>query len=191
MAYVPPVGKVAVTRRAFLPWGVFMAIWVLAEANGWDKTAAVAGVVAALIGIGSVVWALWRWWWPQWRERHTFRFDRPPQIAAGKAHTLTIMITFLRNARLNQPMIRLSPYDYDAGRTTLDALIASWHTESGLEGFPREVNRGQEIVVRVHVDARLPVKGFLRIEAADDHGRLRVFAQPLTIFAADDGGSGV
>jgi hypothetical protein len=185
--YTPQRSGQSMTRQSVLAWGMFMAIWALAEATGWDRTAAVSGVVAAAIGIGSVVWALWRRWWPTWQERHTFRFDRPHQLMAGKHHTLTITVRFLRNARLNQPMVRLSPYDYDPNFTTLGSNVVSWQTESGFEGFPRQVKRGEKIEVRVHLDAKAPVEGFVRIEASDDHSRLRTFARPLTIFQPGNG----
>ena len=152
-----------------MPYVASALTLVLGEASGWDKTSAIAGVIAAVTGIVIVfgsgfVWA--RNWWPRFRRQHTFTFDAPGYVEVGQHLALRFVIYVHRDTFLIDIGCHFR-FKRSPGTHPSDGVVHSWFDKKPQR---RIVRRGEAIPLVWNVEAKQPWQGYLCVEITDGSG---------------------
>lgn len=153
------------------------SVLIAAEVSDWDKTSAIAGVVAAITGLILLVGAAWRLgrrWWLEWRRSHTFSIGTEGVAFVDARHRETVTVVVKRGFLSYQPMcyLALNPRENIAP----DERVMRYHIEpvDRDRAFPARLLRGDVLTFNLNIEAKKTWKGYLCIVAADESHESRL-----------------
>ncbi len=150
---------------------------VVLEASGWDKTAAVAGVIAASIAtLGLLAWIYGavRSQWPAWRSKRAADLKTDGCAFVGMPHEETVIVRLSRDVYCHQPSLALRDSALKQHVTFQIPGVKWWIDDAWLDAednrhqFPKRLRRGDELRATLHVDAERPWKGVVCVEAYNE-----------------------
>ena len=150
---------------------------MMTEVSGWDKTAAVAAVIAASIAVlGTLGWlyGVVRSQWPIWRSKRSADLQTDGYAFVNTTHEETVTVRLRRDVFCHTPSLALR--DSAVKRhVSFELPGVRWWTGSGwldAEGnphqFPKRLRRGDQLRATLHVDGKQPWKGVICAEAYDE-----------------------